>query len=440
MRYLIAGSGPAGISAAEEIRRGDPEGEITMVTADPHPAVSPVMLTYWVSGNFPRKGLYFREIESWAADHRVTLCCGERVAAVDVRRQTVTLSAGREMAYDRLLVATGATPVIPPVPGIRANGVFPFRTFADAEGILTSRRGLKEVCIMGGGFIGIKLACHLQERGLAVSVHEKEPRLASRIFDQRGSDLVKAQLRGAGLSVETGGGITEIFHRDGWVSGICLEDGRRISAQILVVAVGVRPNTAFLDASIAAPRGGIPVDERMESAVPHVYAAGDVATARDSLTSLPFNNAVWPAATRQGKVAGANMAGGHRTYVHNFNLNALNLHGLQVTSAGHSSELEGGDIRVFQQEKGGNYRKIVIKSGLLIGFILIGDPSPAGALLSRMKRGDPVTDPADLLDRGGAPRGLLPEKRLPISALWRRSGKRAYRYPVVDMAPEHHQD
>lgn len=438
MRYAIIGSGPAGISAAEEIRREDPEGPITVITADPHPATSPVMLTYWVSGHFPREGLFFREMESWAGKYRVTIRCGETVAAVDAARQTVKVSAGGEVAYDRLLIATGAAPVIPPIPGIRAGGVYPFRTFADAEGILTSCADLKEVCIMGGGFIGIKLACHLRERGLAVAVIEKEPRLASRIFDQRASDIVKEQLRRNGITVETGSGITEIMTRDGWVSGVRLEDGRDLPAQILVAAVGVRPNTAFLDPPIAGPRGGTPVDERMASAVPGVFAAGDVATARDSLTDLPFNNAVWPAATRQGKVAGANMAGRGRAYVHNFNLNALNLDGLQVTSAGHPTEQEGGAIRVFQEEKGANYRKLILRSGVLIGFILIGDTSPAGSLLSRMKRGDLIADPADLLVRGGdASWGPFRNRGFRQGALWRQHGTAAYRYPLVESAGDH---
>ena len=266
---------------------------------------------------------------------------------------------------------------------------------------------------MGGGFIGIKLACHLRERGLAVLVVEKEPRLASRIFDQRASDIVKEQLRRHGLSVETGAGIAEISNRDGWVSGVRLEDGRSFPAQILVVAVGVRPNTSFIDAPIAATGGGIPVDERMETSVPHVYAAGDVATTRDSLTSSPFSNAVWPAATRQGKVAGANMAGGQRTTIHNFSLNALNLYGLQVASAGHSLEPKGDDIRVFQEEKGNDYRKIVLKSGVMIGFILIGDTSRAGFFLSRMKRGDVIDNPAELLPNQPCAIGIAAAHGLP---------------------------
>ncbi|MDP1989608.1 MAG: FAD-dependent oxidoreductase [Syntrophales bacterium] len=419
MRYVVVGSGPAGISAAEEIRKTDPVGPITMITADPHPAYSPVMLTYWMSGHYPKERLFFREMGSWAKDHGVDLRCGREVKAIDVHRQAVTLSPGEEIAYDRLLIATGAVPLIPPIPGIRAKGVCTFRTFADAEEILTSRLDLERVCIMGGGFIGIKLACHLRERGLKVLVVEKEPRLASRIFDQRASDIVQEQLRRHGLSVETGAGIAEIFNRDGWVSGVCLEDGRMFPAQILVVAVGVRPNTSFIDTPAITTGGGVPVDEQMETPVPHVYAAGDVATTRDSITSLPFSNAVWPAATRQGKVAGANMAGGRRTYVHNFSLNALNLYGLQVASAGHSLEPKGDDITVFQEEEGNEYRKIILRSGVLIGFILIGDTSRAGPFLSLMKRGDVIENPAGLLTQPRhAPSGLPPNMGFRHGSLW----------------------
>jgi nitrite reductase (NADH) large subunit len=431
MRYLVAGSGPAGISAAEAIRKTDPDGPITMITADPHPAASPVMLTYWVSGRYPKERLFFRDMGSWARDHQVDLRCGERVTAVDVHRQVVTIVSGEDIAYDRLLIATGAVPVIPPIPGIRTKGVYPFRTFADAEGILNSRPGLEHLCIMGGGFIGIKLACHLQERGIKVAVFEKEPRLASRIFDQRASDIVRERLRSHGLSVETGAGIAEIASQNGWVSGVRLEDGRTFPAQILVAVVGVRPNTALLDAALGAvlgtARGGIPVNEAMETPLPHVYAAGDAASTLDSLTSAPFNNAVWPAATRQGAVAGANMAGGCRRTVHNFSLNAMNLYGLQVASAGHPYEQEGphdqerDSICVFQEEKGTDYRKMILKSGVLIGFILIGDTSRAGLFLSRMKRRDRIDDPAELFARKShALSGLPPNGGFRHGALWQR--------------------
>jgi len=419
MRYVIAGSGPAGISAAEEIRKTDPDGQIFMVTADPHPAYSPVMLTYWISGHIPEERLFFRAMESWAGNHGVELCCGSKVEAVDTQRQAVRLSQDKEIAYDRLLIATGAVPLIPPIPGIRAKGICAFRTFGDAQGILTFRPDLEQVCIMGGGFIGIKLACHLKERGLSVLVVEKEPRLASRIFDEQASEIVKEQLRGHGIQVETGTGIVEVFNQEGWLSGVRLEDDRTFPVQILVAAVGVRPNTSFIEPPIAAAGAGIPVNEKMESAVPHVYAAGDVAITMDSLTSSTFSNAVWPAATRQGKVAGANMAGRRRSYLHNFNLNALNLYGLQVASAGHSLKPKGDDIRIYQEERGSRYRKAVFKSGALIGFILIGDTSCAGPLLARMKRGDVIDDPETLFTpTGKTPWGLPPDTGYRHGALW----------------------
>jgi NAD(P)H-nitrite reductase large subunit len=423
MRYLIIGSGPAGISAAEEIRKDDPESPVTMITADVRPATSPVMLSYWVSGRYSPERLLFRETATWAQERRVELRCGERATALDVQRQAVTLSGGESLHYDRLLVATGATPVIPPIPGIGAKGVYPFRTPDDAEAILTSRPGLEHLSIMGGGFIGLKLACHLQERGIGVSIFEKEPRLASRIFDRRASAIVREHLVNHGLMVETGTGIAEILSHDGWVSGVRLEDGRQFPARILVAAVGVRPNTTLLDAALGAvheaTRGGIPVNERMETALPRIYAAGDAASAPDSLTAQPFNNAVWPAATRQGAVAGANMAGGHRRYVHNFSLNAMNLYGLQVASAGHPYEQEGEEIRVFQEESENNYRKAIVKAGALIGFILIGDTSRAGQLISRMKRRDRIADPADLFARGRhGLSGLPPNGGFRYGGLW----------------------
>jgi nitrite reductase (NADH) large subunit len=417
MRYVVVGSGPAGISAAEEIRKIDPGGPIAMMTADTRPAYSPVMMTYWISGHYPEDRLFFREMKLWAADHEVYLRCSEQVIAIDVNRQVVTLAEGEEIAYDRLLIATGAVPLIPPIPGIRVKGVCTFRTFADAEEILTSRSDLEQICIMGGGFIGIKLACHLRERGIKVLIVEKEPRLASRIFDQRASDIVQEQLRRHDISVETGAGIVDILNREGWVSGVRLEDGRTFPAQILVVAVGVRPNASFIGPPIVVTGGGIPVDERMETSVPHVYAAGDVTTTRDSLTSLPFSNAVWPAATRQGKVAGANMAGRCRHYVHNFSLNALNLYGLQVSSAGHSLGQEGDDTEVFQEESGNEYRKVILKSGVLIGFILIGDTSRAGLFLSRMKRGDIISNPMELFT-GSRSSGLPSYMGFRHGSLW----------------------
>jgi NAD(P)H-nitrite reductase large subunit len=153
----------------------------------------------------------------------------------------------------------------------------------------------------------------------------------------------------------------------------------------------------------------------------------------DSLNSLRCNNAIWPAATRQGRVAGANMAGRRRAYVHNFSLNALDLDGLQVTTAGHPCEPEGDGIQVFQQGEESHYQKLVLKSGALIGFILIGDPSPAALLLSRMKRGDILSDPAEWFALGRRTlAGSLENMGFRCGDLWQRSAKTTYKYELLD--------
>ena len=350
------------------------------------------------------------------------LRCGERARALDVQHRAVTLASGEVLHYDRLLVATGATPVIPPIPGIGAKGVYPF--------LDPCRRGGDPDLPPGGRSRHHGRRVHRDKTGLPpagagirVAVFEKEPRLASRIFDQRASDIVREHLRGHGLTVETGTGIAEIASSDGWVSGVRLEDGRTFGAQILVAAVGC---AAEHRASRRRTRGSARDDpgrdpgERTDGdrPPPHLRCrrrGGDAGFAHRSA----LQQRRLACRDEAGCGGGANMAGGRRTYVHNFSLNAMNLYGLQLASAGHPYEQEGGEIRVFQEERVNNYRKVIVKAGALIGFILIGDTSRAGHLISRMKRRDRIADPADLFARDRhALSGLPPNGGFRHGALW----------------------
>lgn len=179
-------------------------------------------------------------------------------------------------------------------------------------------------------------------------------------------------------------------------------------SQRVIQAVGVRPNTEFLADSGIDLQGGVLVNERMETNVLGIYAAGDVAMTIDSITSERVNNATWPAAARQGTVAGWNMAGGNRTYIHNFPLNALTLFSLRVMVAGHPYYEKGPGMDVLTEEQGKSYRKIVIRDGRLIGFILAGDVLGAGFLLSFMKRKTEIShDPLDLLNSRISPHDYM---------------------------------
>jgi NAD(P)H-nitrite reductase large subunit len=355
------------------------------------------MLTYLIAGGRSRDTLFFRD-PSWAERKGIDVRLGCQAVELHTGSKKLRVADGKEISYDRALIATGSSPISLPIPGVETKGVLSLRNINDAEIVTSEGPDLREAVIVGGGFIGLKLACHLRERGVGVTVLEKEPKLAPRMFDDTASFLVGNKLRKHGIRVETDVEVTEFLNENGWVTGVIMKDGEMYSCQRVIQAVGVRPSTQFLADSGIDLQGGVLVNERMETNVPGIYAAGDVTMTIDSITSERLNNATWPAATRQGTVAGWNMAGGNRTYTHNFLLNGLNLFGLRVMAAGHPYYEEGSNVDVFVNRQGELYRKIVIRGGRVIGFLFVGDISGAGFLLSLMKRNAEISrNPSDLL-------------------------------------------
>lgn len=405
MRHVIIGSGPAGVCAAEAIRARSPEASITMVSQDPAPAGSPVMLTYWLSGKYDPRRLYFRD-PSWAGKHRIMLKTGVSAVSVDSATGRVLLDNHQQLPFDRLLIASGTSAIPLPVPGSDAKGVGFFRQLADARTFIKSGPEVKQVVIIGAGFIGLKLACHLHEKGLGVILLEREPRLAARIFDDETSGRVASLLAVHQIGVYTGVEAVEILNRGGGVSGIRLSDGRRFDCQRIVQSVGVQPNVHFLKDSGVTLNRGIVVNDRMQTNLSGIYAAGDVTVTTDSITGAFFNNATWPAATRQGAVAGGNMAGGDRRYLNNFPINVLDLFGLRIMAAGHPLLAPSSKIAVSLQDDASGYRKIVTRAGRLVGFILVGDIGGAGRLLNALKSKQKIAAAPD----GGE---FFPPYRLP---------------------------
>ena len=384
MTFVIVGSGPAGVSGAEAIRARRPESPVIMVSRDSAPAGSPVMLSYWLTGKYDARRLYFRD-GAWAEKNSITLKAGAEVVALEPSAGRIVLDNGEALSYERLLIATGTSAIPLPIPGGDLPGVGFFRNLHDAQTFLKTSAGIKQVVIIGAGFIGLKLACHLFEKDIRVTLLEKEARLAARIFDDATSLRVEETLRGHGIGVETGVEAAEVLKRRGRVSGIRTSDGKVYDCQRIVQAVGVQPNVRFLQGSGIQLQRGIVVNDRMQTNLSGIYAAGDVTVTTDSITGEPFNNATWPAATRQGLVAGINMAGETRRYLHNFPVNALDLFDLRVMAAGHPLMDAEPGVAVSIREKPHFYRKVVTRSGTLIGFILAGDVSGAGALLKALK-------------------------------------------------------
>ena len=404
MRYVIIGGGPAGIFAAEAIRRKDAGSPIVMVTEEEELARSPVMLAYWIGGQVPREGIRFRD-PSWEKKNRIDLRLCRKAVALETSSQKLILEKGEEVPYDRLLIATGSSPVSLPIPGAGLKGVHSIRQVSDGAAILGAIPALRQVVVIGGGFIGLKIASHLQERGIEVRVLEKESRLVPRMLDDRASLLLTDLLGRKGIRVETGVEAEEILGEDEKVCAVRMKDSRIFPAQMVIQSVGVKPNTAFLSGSGIVLERGVPVNPLLETNIPGVYAAGDAAVTRDSITGEKIHNATWPAASRQGTVAGTNMAGGNVSYVHNLPLNALRLCGVPIMAAGHSGEIQGQSL---VEEGPDFYRKILLQDGRIIGFILVGKVSPAGFLLAWMKKKEALSS-ADLMPESFLCRRPLPQ-------------------------------
>ncbi len=404
MKYVIIGGGPAGIFAAEAIRRKDTASPIVIVTEEGDIARSPVMLPYWIGGEVPREGIRFRE-PSWEKMNRIDLRLSRKAFALETSLQKLILEKGEEVPYDRLLIASGSSPISLPIPGAGLKGVLSIRQVSDADSIFDAIPSLRQVVIIGGGFIGLKIASHLKDREIEALILEKENRLAPRMFDVQASRFLVTLLGQKGIRVETGVEVEEICGKAGQVCAVRMRDGRIFPGQMVIQSVGVKPNTAFLKGSGIALDMGIPVNPFMETNLPGVYAAGDVALTRDSITGERINNATWPAASRQGTVAGTNMAGGSVSYVHNLPLNALHLCGIPIMTAGNSGENNGQD---FVEDGPGYYRKVRLQEGRITGFILIGKVSQAGFLLAWMKKKEALSS-ADLRQESFLGRKQLPQ-------------------------------
>jgi NAD(P)H-nitrite reductase large subunit len=352
----------------------------------------------------PREGIRFRD-PSWGEKNRIDLRLCRKAIALETSSRKVILEKGEEVPYDQLLIATGSSPVSLPIPGSRLKGVCSLRQVSDAEDIFRLIPTLRQVVIIGGGFIGLKTASHLRERGIGALILEKEDRLAPRMFDVQASRFLADLLGRKGIRVETGVEVEEILGKAGQVSAVRMGDGRIFPGQMVIQSVGVKPNTAFLAGSGIALEMGIPVNPYMETNIPGVYAAGDVALTMDSIIGEKTNNATWPAASRQGTVAGTNMAGGKVSYVHNLPLNALHLCGIPVMAAGNSGETKA---EVLREEGEDFYRKVLLQDGRITGFILIGRVSQAGFLLALIKKKEAISS-ADLMQESFLGRKLLPQ-------------------------------
>jgi len=324
LRLLVIGGVAAGTRAASKARRDDPSMEITILTEEEYISYAGCGLAYYIGGVVERReSLFARSPEAFREKQGIEILLRHRAERIDTYDRVVhvtDLRAGtrKSMPFDRLLIATGAVPLVPPIEGIESEGIFTLRTVPDAEAIRSfiTERKVRNAAVVGGGYIGVEVAENLASRGIPVTVFEVEETVLPRMFDPDMAATVGEHMESKGVSVLTGTRV-ERFLRDpgGNVRGL-VADGREYECGMVVLGTGVRPNVGLArDARIRlGPTGAIAVDERMETSARGIYAAGDCAETTHLVTGKPYWLPLGSTANKMGRVAGANIAGGRKTF------------------------------------------------------------------------------------------------------------------------------
>jgi len=367
MRYVIIGNGVAGATAAEQIRKKDQSGDITIITDEAVPFYSRIRLIEYLAKEADKQGIIIHKGD-WYEKNNIKLLLNSPVSGIDKDNKKVTTSIGGQWEYDRLLIATGGISFVPPIPGSDKKGVFTLRTIRDADEITAYAEGVKKVILIGGGVLGLEAGNSLRKTGHEVTVVEFFPRLLPRQMDPEGAEVLRAQMEGMGFRLFLGAKSKEITGDDR-VEGLLLEDGTRIDGDLVIISAGVRPQAGLCKSLGLTISKGVVVNDRMETEIKDIYAAGDLVEHRGVFYGI------WPAAQKQGEVAGINMAGGNAIYDGTTMSNFLKVVGIDLAAAGDIDADRKSESIVQKDNDKYIYRKLVIKDSVITGCILYGDIS-----------------------------------------------------------------
>ena len=398
MKHVIIGNGPAGVVAAEALRRYDPQADVTLIGEEPEAPYSRMAIPYFLNGSIPDQGTHLRKAGDHYERHAIHLRQG-RVVRVEPESQTVVFEDDSELGYDRLLVASGCYPVRPPLPGIDLPGVHTCWTLADARAIAARAAPGSRVLQIGAGFIGCIIMEALCARGVKLTVVEMGDRMVPRMMTAKAGNMIRQWVEKKGIGVHVNEGVTAITQEDGALQAK-LSTGAEIAADLVICAAGVAPNTAFLAGSGIAIERGIRVDAGMRTSVADIYAAGDVTEAAGFHTGQPELNAVQPNAVDQARVAAHNMAGGAAVSGGSLAINVLDTLGLISTSFGQWQGVgkeQGGAGVELVDEANYRYLSLQFKDDILIGATSIGWTDHVGALRGLVQTQAPLGEWKDRL-------------------------------------------
>jgi nitrite reductase (NADH) large subunit len=379
MRVVIVGAGPGGLTAAETLREFDRNVEIVLLSREPFPPYAPpAMADYFLTGRhetlFWKGEDVCRRLE---LDYRENV----RVTRVHPGQRQVVFADGATLGYDRLVIASGSS-LYAPLPGRDLPGVYDFKSLTAAKTLVERGKRKKggRAVIVGAGFIGVEIAILLRDLGLAVTVVEMADRVMPRMLDSETAEIALGVMREQGIDVRLNTKATG-FTGKRKATGVSLESGGMIRADVYVAATGVKPHVEFLDGSGIETDWGVLVDEHLRTNVPDVYAAGDVAETFDLFSGERYVHAIFPNAVAQAKVVALNLLGRETRYPGAESMNSLKHLGLPVMAVG---AMRGEEE--LRSRHGSALRKIFLSGGRIVGFRLAGDISAAGVYHALMLR------------------------------------------------------
>ncbi|MFN3957872.1 MAG: NAD(P)/FAD-dependent oxidoreductase [Tepidimonas ignava] len=375
--HVILGAGPAGVIAAETIRKHAPHDRVTLVGDEPEPPYSRMAIPYLLVGNIDERGTYLRKHPGHYAALGID-CVAGRATAVDTQARRITLHDGRTLQYDRLLLATGSRPVKPPIPGVTLPGVHHCWTLADARAIQTLAKPGARVLQLGAGFIGCIIMEALKQRGVQLTVVEMGDRMVPRMMGPAAGGMIRRWCERQGVRVLTRTRI-EAIERAAPLR-VRLSDGQHVEADLVIIAAGVKPAIDFLQASDIRCLQGVLTDERMQTSVPGVYAAGDCAEAFDKVSGTTIVSAIQPNAAEQARVAALNMVGLRAELRGVTQINVLDTLGLISTSFGHWQGVPGGERAEVVDEVHHKVVSLAFHGDRVVGCNTVGWTDHVGAL------------------------------------------------------------
>lgn len=374
---IIIGGGPAATNAIETIRQFDSETSITLISDEP--AHSRMALPYWLAGQIPREqthtgnGDYFQRLG-------VTTRFGERVAAIDAAAKSVTTDGGETLTYDNLLIATGSRPMDLPVAGADLPGVTPKWSLAHVEAGLKVLEGKSNprVVLVGAGFIGFIILSALHKRGCQLTVVERESHVLSRMLSTTSAEYVHRWLDKKNITVHAGTSVTGISAADDGSKVVATSNGD-IEADLVVVAIGVKPNVELAANAGLQTDHGILVDNNLRTSDPNIYAAGDCAQGPAMFNSDRQIHAIHPTAVDHGRVAGANMTGQDIAYHGSLSMNVLDVCGLQCVSYGNWDDTSAEALEIASPQSN-VYRNLLFSGEKITGAMFVGEANNVGML------------------------------------------------------------